>query len=198
MRRRSIWQNATPVLFKAKQDWSWRDRLGLMKHLQTAIPLSGGLTDNTAASGSGTGCGLSALLGDPGPKSPLRARRQDQRKPSGFYDSGLFSIHICSNRSLVENCYIQKNQVSENVPASCCFQLWMPRHDFLTQNLLRLLGGETCWEERPNHLYTQVTWSLVWKTQWNLQEVARTNERGARKPTVPATFNQGLEIQKQY
>lgn len=48
-----------------------------------------------------------------------------------IYDSGLFSIHICSNRSLVENYYIQMNQVSENVPTSYCFQLWVPLHDFL-------------------------------------------------------------------
>lgn len=46
-------------------------------------------------------------------------------------DSGLFSIHICSNRSLVENYYIQMNQVSDNVPTSCCFQLWVPLHDVL-------------------------------------------------------------------
>lgn len=48
-----------------------------------------------------------------------------------IYDSGLFSIHIYSNRSLVENYYIQMNQVSESLPTSRCFQLWMPLHDLL-------------------------------------------------------------------
>lgn len=45
-------------------------------------------------------------------------------------DSGLFSIHICPNRSVVENDHIQVNQVSENVSTSCCFKRLVPPHDF--------------------------------------------------------------------
>lgn len=73
-----------------------------------------------------------STVGRPRTQEPTPRTQARQAQAIGFYDSGIFSIHICSNTSLVENYYIQKNQVSENVPASCCFQLWMPLHDFLT------------------------------------------------------------------
>lgn len=47
-----------------------------------------------------------------------------------IYDSGLFSLHICPHRSVVEDDHIQMNQVSEKVSASCCFELLVPPHDF--------------------------------------------------------------------
>lgn len=71
----------------------------------------------------------------------LKVREMDQIRffPVLKADSGLFSINVCSNRSLVEDYRMQMTQVSERVPTSVALSLLVAPHDFLRISLTTIM-----------------------------------------------------------